>query len=313
MTETLLLKLNKQQEEIIKAVLYFDVFNYPLTLEELYENSAISLSWTDFQQALKDLIDQGCLKTEGDFVLSAEADIATIDRRLKANNKALEVMPLAYRYSQKIASYPFVEGVCISGSLSKNYFDENSDLDFFIITKPNRLWICRTLLILRYKTLSKEKKKWWCTNYFIASDNLGIPDKNAFTGTELAYLFPTVNHQVYTRLLEHNAWYKNRFPNKHAASPKVSLPIRQPFYKTILESLFVSRFGDWMDNLLLGFTLRHWQKKYPDMAETDFELQFRSRKNVCKRHTKGFQNKILTLWEQKQKHFETKFNTLFQS
>lgn len=311
MTETLLFKPNKQQTEIIKAVLYFEVFQYPLTIQELYENSAVHLTETEFETQFQELLDQDLLRLEQGFVLSSTAEPGSIDRRIRGNTKAQEVLPLAYHYSQRIASFPFVEGVCISGSLSKNYFDEQSDIDFFIITKPNRLWICRTLLILRYKTLPKNKRKYWCTNYFIASDNLEIPDVNSFTGTELAYLLPTVNYSVYEQLLKENSWYKNHFPNKALAKKERSLPARQPWYKGLIESFFVAGFGEWIDNRLLGITLRHWQKKYPDMANTDFELQFRSRKNVCKRHTKGFQNKILNLWEEKQRTFESKFNTVF--
>jgi predicted nucleotidyltransferase len=34
--------------------------------------------------------------------------------------------------------FPYIRGIAISGSLSKNFADENSDLDFFIITAANR-------------------------------------------------------------------------------------------------------------------------------------------------------------------------------
>ena len=43
------------------------------------------------------------------------------------------------------------------------------------------------------------------------------------------------------------------------------------------------------------------------MNNEDFELQFRSRKDVCKRHTHGFQNKILVLWKEKTAEFEKRF------
>ena len=44
-----------------------------------------------------------------------------------------------------IAAFPFVRAVGISGSLSKQYADENSDIDYFIITAANRLWIAKNL------------------------------------------------------------------------------------------------------------------------------------------------------------------------
>lgn len=302
----------KNQIEIIKAVLYFDIFNHPLTMDELYENSAISLSKELFVKELDQLVQNQVLKRHSDFILSIKSNEKNITKRLKGNKGADAIMPTALKYSRIIARFPFVDGVCISGSLSKHYFDETSDIDLFIITKPNRLWICRTLLILRYKLLSKKKKKFWCVNYFISSNSLYIPDKNPFSGTELAYLIPTVNYSAYTALLNENPWYKTRFPNKSQRSNESCVATPSPFYKILVEKLLSSKFGEWLDDTLLSFTLKHWQKKYPELASEDFKLQFRSRKSVCKRHTKGYQNKVLTMWDVKLQEYETQFNVVMR-
>jgi hypothetical protein len=302
------LPFTKDKSEIVKTVLYFDVFKYPLTSDELFENSAIGISKESFMAELGDLLDNKVLRREGDFILSAEGTKSDIQKRLNGNAGARKIMPIAYKYSRKIASFPFVEGVCLSGGLSKNYFDEDGDIDFFIITKPNRLWICRSLLILKYKTLSKQAKKYWCTNYFISSGNLSIPDINVFAGTELAFLIPSVNYSIYIKLLEQNNWYKNRFPNKQELSKENCLDIPDAFFKNVIENSLKGKFGQWLDEKLLNITLKRWRKKYPDMDDKDFDLQFRSRKDVCKRHTHGFQNKVLVLWRNKKEEFEKKFN-----
>jgi len=302
------ISLTKDQIEILKAVLYFDVFKYPLSRKELFENSAISINEEKFEKELHSLLRESLLKEDGDFILTSERTRQDIDKRLKGNEGAQAVMDKAHFYSKKIASFPFVESVCLSGSLSKNYYDENGDIDFFIITKPKRLWICRTLLIARYKLLPKEKKKYWCTNYFISSENLTIPDVNVFTGTELAYLLPTVNYGIYKNILAKNAWYKKRFPNKEEANANKCIETPRTFLKALSEGALKGSFGNWVDALLLNYTLKRWRKKYPNMSDQDFDLQFRSRKDVCKRHTHGFQNKVLVQWAQKKQEFEQRFN-----
>lgn len=289
-------------------MLYFDVFNYPLSKDEIYQNSAITISCEEFELELKELLNQQLLKEEEGFILSQDRTTLDVTRRLHGNEGARRIMNTAYRYSHKIASFPFVEGLALSGSISKNYYDKDGDIDFFVITKPNRLWICRTLLMLRYKTLSPRKKKFWCTNYFISSNNLRIPDINAFTGTELAYLVPTVNYNLYKKILDQNNWYRKKYPNKPEASTATCIVTPTPVVKTIIQSLLKGKFGDWLDDRLLRFTLNHWRRKYPSMNKEDFELQFRSRKDVCKRHTHGFQNKILIMWKQKTADFEKRFN-----
>lgn len=300
--------MTKVQIEIIKTVLYFDVFKYPLTREELFQNSAVNSPESGFNEELESLLQHGLIQELEGFILGKDRGKEEINNRLLGNEGAKKIMPTAYEYSRKISSFPFVESVCLSGALSKNYYDKNGDIDFFIITKPGRLWLCRTFLILRYKLLSKHKKKFWCVNYFISSDNLKIPDVNDFTATELSFLIPTVNYGLYRKLLEKNAWYKTRFPNKTIPSAEFCIDTPQPFFKVLIEKILSGKFGHFMDNLLLSVTLNHWQKKYPELSKEEFELQYRSKKNVCKRHTKGFQNKILVFWLEKQKQFEEYFN-----
>lgn len=309
MQQTLPLTLSKEQAGIIRTVLYFSVFSYPLTMPELFENSAVSVSYAEYSQLVKDLISNNLLKEKDGFIFSTQVSEKDIERRKKGNQGAKDIMPLAWKYSRKIAKFPFVEGLCLSGALSKNYYDEDGDIDFFIITSPNRLWLCRSFLILRYKMLPASKKKYWCTNYFISAEDLSIPDKNMFTATELAFLFPTVNYTAYQAIMGANSWHRKNFPNKAELPGAHCIPASGYFFKSLIETLLGGRLGQWLDNTLLSLTLKHWRKRYHDMREEDFELQFRARKNVSKRHTKGFQNKVLIAWEEKQSDYEKQFQT----
>ncbi|HYC29948.1 MAG TPA: hypothetical protein VEB42_14045, partial [Chitinophagaceae bacterium] len=274
----------------------------------LFQNSALLASREIFNTEVENLLKHGLLIADQGFILCADAGKQHISKRLNGNRGAEQIMPTAYRYSKKIARFPFVEGVYLSGALSKKYFDEKGDIDYFIVTTPHRLWICRTLLILQYKLLRPGKKKFWCVNYFISSDNLAIEDQNVFTSTELAHLIPAVNYEIYSQLLQANKWYRRNLPNKLSASSELCADTPRPFYKRLLELAFFGKFGTMVDNFLLTLTLKHWQKKFPDLSKSDFELQFRSRRNVCKRHTTGYQNKVLKQWEQKQDNYEKLFN-----
>ena len=305
MIQTFTISLN--QKHVLKTLLYFDVFNYPLKFDEVFENMPVTISKEDLRDDLQCLIEEDFIKEDQGFYLLSSSSSNSITRRLKGNAKALETMHKAYRYSKKIASFPFISGVCISGGLSKNYYDEHSDIDYFIITKPNRLWLCRTLFVLYYKTLSEKEKNNYCLNYYISEADLLIPDKNDFVATELAYLLPTVNYPVYKRILKENNWYKTKFLNKGELPNLNCIDTPEPWYKKAIEFVFVGRFGNWIDNQLLFITLKHWQKKYPELSQEDFDLQFRSRKHVCKYHSKGHQNKVLILWDEKIKNFANQF------
>ena len=305
--------ISATQKDVLKTLLYFDVFYYPLKFDEVFENMPVAISKEDLRDDLQCLVEEDLIKEEQGFYLLSSSSGNSIVRRLKGNAEASETMHMAYSYSKKIASFPFISGVCISGGLSKNYYDEHSDIDYFVITKPNRLWICRSIFILYYKTLSKKEKNNYCLNYFISEADLLIPDKNDFVATELAYLLPTVNYTLYKRILRENNWYKSKFLNKGELPNLNCIDTPAPWYKKTVEAIFSGRFGNWVDNQLLYITLKHWQKKYPELSREDFDLQFRSRKHVCKYHSKGHQNKVLTLWDEKIRLFEQQFDLKLNS
>lgn len=296
------------QKEIIKTLLYFDVFNYPLNIDEIYQNSSFPESKNKLDTEIKSLIEAKCIYKSDNFYSTSNSIVPNIERRLNGNALAEKMLSKAHDISKHISTFPFVSGVCISGGLSKNYFDENSDFDFFIITKPDRLWICRTLYIILFKTFSKEKRKLYCLNYFISESDLAINDKNLFVATELAYLIPTINHKAYKSLLENNLWYKLYFRNKIECPEFENQKINEPWYKIIVETIFSGWFGNLVDSTFLNITLSRWRRKYPEMSNEDFDLQFRSRKHVCKRHTHGYQNKVLQMYFDKMKNYESKFN-----
>src|SRR5687767_14214301 len=131
MAETLNTVISSHQAGIIRAVLYFDVFNYPLTKHELFENSAVNISREEFETELNKLIRYKVLSESGGFIMSPMTHAGSIEKRQAGNEHARRMMPVAYAYSKRIASFPFVEGVFLSGGLSKNYYDERSDIDYF--------------------------------------------------------------------------------------------------------------------------------------------------------------------------------------
>jgi hypothetical protein len=299
--------ITKMHKAILQTVLYFDIFKYPLKENEIVENCNKGFDGAELKRSLNELVTLGYLKQVKEFFMPHWADIDNVERREKGNNSAAHMMKEVQARSKKVARFPFIKGLCISGSLSKNYFDAKSDIDFFVITKANRLWLCRTLFVLYYKLLPERKKKFYCLNYFISEADLRIEDQNIFVATELAYLIPTFNHEVYSQLLEQNSWYKHWFSNKPQDQGKDCINNRSGFLKKLIEAFFAGGVGDWADEYLFKKTARHWWKLYGHVGKDTFEVQFRSRKHVAKRHDKGYQEKVLKALDQKIKDIEDTF------
>ncbi|HEY1216923.1 MAG TPA: hypothetical protein VGE93_25135, partial [Bryobacteraceae bacterium] len=160
---------------------YFDIFHYPLTLEDVCWFLETDASIEHVRQEVEALIGEGRLFRSGPFY-SLQNDPNLAIRRLRGEAHADELLLIANRGARLLYQFPFVRGVFISGSLSKRCADEKADIDYFIVTEANRLWIARTLLHLFKKlTYLRGHQHRYCMNYFVDEEALEIIEKNIFT------------------------------------------------------------------------------------------------------------------------------------
>lgn len=289
----------------LKVLLYYDLFQYPLKASEIqYHCGEAGCTEDMVKDALDKLQDAKKVFHHAGYY-SMKNDLQLIDRRLKGNEMAERMMKKAASRSALIAYFPFVRGVCVSGSLSKNYCDETTDIDFFIITEPGRLWLCRSLLILYKKIFLLNSKKYFCVNYFIDSENLLIPDKNIFTATEILTLKPFYNPSLYEAFFLANNWISTFYPNAEIAKPPASISPASRL-KNTFERMLNSTIGEKLDRLLYKATVSHWKKKFPELLPEEFELNMRSRKDVSKHHPQGFQFRVLKMYDENCRAFEAR-------
>jgi hypothetical protein len=301
-------ELSSFSKAILKTLLYFDIFQCPLTVEEICTYCSCSTSMEEVSKQLEALVEVNCLKRSGVYYFIDEKDSATrIKKKIEGNGKAEELLKIANRFSRFISYFPFVRGICLSGSLSKGYADGKSDIDYFIITEPGRLWLCRTLLIAFKKIFLLNSHKYFCVNYFVDTDNLEIPDKNTFTAIELTSVIPTYNCILYEQLMARNRWTDKYCPNFSLKNVE-QIPVEnRSVIKRITEKLLSGKMGDRLDERFFHLTLSQWRRKFKDFDEAQFDLRLRSRKNVSKHHPLGFQEKVLKSLEGKIRDFENKF------
>ncbi len=115
----------EEEKNFLRALLYFDIFNYPLTAEEVARFSPVIVN-SSVEQSLASLVSQKLLFQFQNFYSLQDAPQLAI-RRVKGNALAAEKMKMAKRFSKLVSMFPFVRAVLLSGSLSKDYMDENSD------------------------------------------------------------------------------------------------------------------------------------------------------------------------------------------
>ncbi|WBX71642.1 nucleotidyltransferase domain-containing protein [Tenacibaculum retecalamus] len=281
---------------ILKAISYFSIFNYPLTSEEIFKFSDIK-GKDKMVKELSSLEQKGVIYNIKGYY-SAINDEGILVRRLKGNKNAENIMPKAWKIAKLISNFPYIESVCISGSLSKGYFDEKSDIDFFIITKKNRIWIARTLLILYKKIFLLNSKKYFCVNYFMSSGYLKIDEENRFTATEIATLIPLYGETTFNRFIQENKWVYSFFPNINRREENIKTSCKSVLPK-IIENLLDSKFGNCIELFFMKITIKKWNNKFNHLSKEDFELAFKSSENISKHHPSNFQKKVLSKLNEK--------------
>ena len=286
-------------------MLYFDLFSYPLKTEEVYHNLQTNhVSQVEVTKELQRLSDARILFQYGEF-FSMQHDGALMSRRVAGNEKAKDYLRIAAKRARWIYQFPFVRAVMISGSLSKNYADEHTDIDFFIITSPKRLWVARTLLVLFKRIFLLNSHKYFCVNYFLDEEHLGIEEKNLFTATELSTLIPLYGFSVYHKLVDCNPWVKEILPNMRGKVFGVGPGIDQnSLLKRCMEKVLATHLGQWLEKWFMQLSQNRWRKRYSaKLSPADFEIAFKSKEYVSKNHPDNYQRKVMDRYRRKLEEF----------
>lgn len=188
------------------AVKYHDIFNYPLTSQELFK-------WSKKSK----------LRNNKDyFYLKGRKKI--VKQRIQNEKYSKVKLKIAKKASLVLSKIPTVKFVGITGALAMNNANKNSDIDLMIITKSNYLWTTRVwvyflLLIAGFKVRSpkqNDEKDKLCINLWLDQNDLGWnkKDRNIYTAHEIAQIVPLINKDnTYENFLHLNKWILGYWPN----------------------------------------------------------------------------------------------------
>lgn len=290
--------LSTLKDSILATLAYFDLFSYPLTAAEIYLFLGEKSNQTEVNEGLRILTQEGSIFNFSRFY-TLQNDFSLIVRRHNGNIKAADMIKIADKIGNLLIKFPYVRGIAISGSLSKNFADEYSDIDLFIITAKNRLWIARTLMHgLKKLSYLANRQDYFCMNYYIDEDALQITERNVYTAIEVVTLMPLQGDSAFERFYAANQWTQKYLPNKLLRISSAR-PVKDHFWKKTIELLLDSRIGCWLDLMLMKITARRWCKKTASMqtnAKGDI-MAMDVNRHYSKPDPKIFQQKILTRYQ----------------
>ena len=288
------------KQDILATLSYFDIFDYPLTQTEIVQFLKTDYCHEEFFDDLQNLAMESWIYKMDEFY-SLREDYSLVQRRREGNLRAKHMLKTAEKIAGFLSAFPFVKGVAVSGSLSKNFADENSDIDFFIITERNKLWLARTFMhCFKKVAILLNKEDLFCMNYYIDEEMLQIKEKNIYTAVEIATLLPLRGIEVFKEFFKQNDWSKNFLPN-HSLRVSYVEETRNPFFKNAIEFIFRNSFGNLVDLLLMNISTYLWRKKTMKgkLNKRGIVLSMDASRHYAKPSPMAFQKKFMALYEKK--------------
>jgi hypothetical protein len=203
----------------LRTVAYADLFDYPLTVPEVYRYLAgVAAPLSTVQEALENGRQLGHWLARRRGYVTLVGREAIVETRLYRESISARLWRKGLRYGRAIASLPFVRLVAVTGTLAVNNVEPGQDIDYLIVTAPHRVWLAR-LFVLAFVYLGRLEKLTICPNYVFSSDVLAQFEPSFFAAHELAQMIPLFGLDTYQKLLEANAWAQAYLPNAFSPGP----------------------------------------------------------------------------------------------
>lgn len=214
--------MGSSNKSILKTLLYSDIFDYPLSKEEIWKY-LISKKKENYHDFINHLSNKETSfgNKNNYFFLNGRDGLVII--RTKKEKESLKKIKFAQKIISSLTIIPTVRFIGISGALAMKNSDEGDDIDLFIISSKNSVWITRLLMVLVLKILGvyrerngKNISNKICLNMLIDEASLLFPKKrrDLYTAHEIAQIMPMFQKDnIYEKFIYSNNWISKFLPN----------------------------------------------------------------------------------------------------
>lgn len=215
--------LSDIEKAILRTILFFDLFSHPLTVYEIWRYLDLQ---TDFETVNKAVLflkeEKFLIEKQGFYFLPERQQLISLrQERYNYTNRKIKI---AKRVASLFKVLPTVRFVALSNLIGRHNLRDGSDIDIFIITKKNRIWITRLfcaglMKIMGQRPSPGKKRDKICLSFYVDDEHLNLnPLTNGATDYYfhfwLAGLYPLYDAGVYHhQLMLANTWLKKYLPN----------------------------------------------------------------------------------------------------
>jgi hypothetical protein len=213
------------RESIIKTLSYFDVFQHPLTAEEMYRWLWKARDWSflELKNELEKLAkEQAIGYKNGFYFLLGRND--TVERRRERAYTVHNKMKIARRAAWLIRFVPFIRALFVCNTVAASSASKKSDVDLFIVVKDGHIWFARLITIVMFDLLGMRIKGTvvadrLCLSFYVSDKQLDLSsakmkDDDIYMMYWIDQLVPLFDpDNLLKDIYNSNNWVKEYLPN----------------------------------------------------------------------------------------------------
>lgn len=218
------------------GLVYHDIFNYPLTFEELS-------FWQIGSPGKRSL----SVEKTGIFYHLPGKSFTVLGRTINAQ-VCERKWQIAQKASSVLAKIPTISFVGVTGALSMGSAKNEDDIDLLVVTAVDSLWITRLVsyFLLRFykfkvrRAGDARKTDALCLNLWLDEKNLSLAGRrDIYTAHEFLQIQPLIDKKgIFKQLLVQNPWVWEYFPYaKKVKNLSANEKTRSGFYPWVLRQL----------------------------------------------------------------------------
>jgi len=214
--------MRSAEKAVIKTLVYSDIFEFPLSYDELWRFliSPKPVSKKSLKEILNRQSQNFSVKNGWHYLFQRDS---LIDIRLQRNKESSKKLTDAKKIVSYLSLVPTIYLIGISGALAMENAGDKDDIDLFVITKTNTIWITRFVLILilqvfgvRRNRSTKRAANTVCLNMLIDEAGMAflLEKRGLYTAHEIVQLRTLFNrNNTYEKFISANKWVLNFMPN----------------------------------------------------------------------------------------------------
>lgn len=212
------------QHAIMKTIIYADIFDCPLKIEEIKKwliESGITNQPVCAGGELRINNLKNIKEKDGYYFLKGRDKLVAL--RKEKEKYSLEKLKIVKKIAALLKLIPTIKLVGLTGALAVNNAKDDDDIDLFIITSRGLLWTTRFMVTVLVEISGRRRcpnainvNNKICLNMFVDEDHLEIPHKeqDLFSAHEVVQMkLLWDKDETYKKFLRANEWVKKFLPN----------------------------------------------------------------------------------------------------